>query len=161
MPLSQLTFTASINWSLYKVNSGFGNTKQGPSSESFSLANISTTTFNQLYGADISLAASASQTINCASLTNLVGESFGFGHLLMLWVYASGSECTVSPGASNALEPYGAGNSVIVPSGGINIQSYPATATGLVVNSGAKNLLLTNTGLTALTVTVVILGSTI
>lgn len=163
MATSLATFSSNLTFALAKANTGFSNTALQTSSTSFNLNGLSLTTFNQVFAKQYTLAASASQTVDLTSLTNLVNEAFSFGHLLTIIIKAVGSECTVSPGASNPQQWFfgTTTDSVVIEAGGMLAYSGPATATGSAVSGSHKTLLFTNSGLTSLTLTVVILGSTI
>jgi len=162
MPLTAASFNTSLAWTQQKANTGQGATTQGPDSESFNLNGLNVTTFNQLYVASFTLAASASQTIDVTSLTNLVGESFGFGHTLTILILPVGSQCTVQPGGTNPLQWFfgGTGQSVVITAGGMLAYSEPVAGPGAAVSGSHKTLELTNSGATSLTVSVVLLGST-
>ena len=162
MPLTAASFNTVLAWTQSKTNPAAGNTNQGPDSQSFNLGGLTVATFNQLYVATFTLAASASQTIDVTSLTNLIGESFSFGHTLTLLILPTGSQCTVQPGGTNPLQWFfgGTTQSITVTAGGMLAYSEPVAGPGAVVSSSHKTLELTNSGVTSLTVTLVLLGST-
>lgn len=163
MPLQQLNLSFSLSWLLQAANTGFGNSTEGPDSISANLAGVSVSTWNQLYAAQFTVAASANHTIDLSTgLTNLVNESFGFSKVLAMVIKSSGGSITWSPAASNGFSYNLAGTTptYIVHDGAVFAASEGATATGIVVDSTHKNLFFSNTGGTTSTVTVVIAGKT-
>ena len=82
MPLTSLNLNTNLNWLLSTTNAYGTTTMEGPDSITFNPGSLNVSTWNQLYANTYTIAASANQTINLSSLTNLVGETFGFGHVL-------------------------------------------------------------------------------
>lgn len=147
---------------LSKANTGFANTTVSNTSIPFSLTGLNVSTFNQAFAAQYAITSSGSQTIDLTSLTNLVSESFSFGHALTIIVTTTGGQITLSPGASNPLTWFFGGTSptITITAGGMFCYSEPVTGPGTVVSSSHKTLTLTNNGGTTSTVTIGILGST-
>jgi len=162
MPLTTATLNNQLSFTLTRTNTGFNATKANNNSVTFNLNGLNVTTFNQVFAQQYTLAAAANQDIDLTSLTNLVYESFSFGHALLLMVTATGSQCTVTPGPTNGLQWFfgGSTQSVIIPAGGFFCFSEPVTGPGHVVDSTHKVLRFTNSGGTSLTLNVAILGST-
>lgn len=161
MPLTACQINAVLSWTLGKSNTGYGNTTEGPDSQNFTYTNVNSAV-NQLFAAEYTIASPGSQTIDCTSLTNLVAETFSFGHVFAIMVLPTGSSCSVGPGASNPLQWFFGGTSqtVNVTSGGMFFYAEPPAGNGIAVNSTAKTITLTNTGGASLTVQIAILGST-
>ncbi len=163
MPLSIASMNAVSSFTLAKANSGFAPTTSGPNSIAFSLPSLNLTYYNQAYSVQLSLAASASSTINLQSVTNLIGENVVFAHVLSIFVTAATSEFTISPGAMNGLNwylsIYGSAG-VVIPAGGFFAFSSPATSLGTVVDSSHKNLAVQNTGAVTGICSLVIFGAT-
>jgi len=164
MPLSNLTLNANVQWQLSKTNSGFSSTTFGPASSNFNLNGINLTTFNQLAALEYtSIASSGSETVDLTSLTNLVGESFSFGHVLGIMVLPVGQPCTFGPGAANPQQWFfgGTTETIIAPAGSGFCYSAGPTDTGSAVDSTHKTLTFTNSGAGTMTsLTVLIWGST-
>src|SRR5579885_880511 len=162
MPLTNVSLVAQVSWALSRTNPPFGNSTEGPDTEFFSLNGISTTTFNQLAANQYTITSSSTTNIDLTSLTNLLYESFSFGHVLSIMVLPTGDQVTLAPGASNGLVWFfgSSSQSITIPAGGCFVFSLPPSASGQVVNSTHKILSLTASGAGSSTVTVVILGST-
>lgn len=163
MPINTVTLNVALQWALTRTNSGgFANTTQGADSLNFTLSGINTSTFNQLYVTQLSLAASASTTLDLTSLTNLVYESFSFGHVITIMVLPVGNNVTIEPGASNPLQWFfgGTTQTILVDNNGCFLWSNGASATGTVVNSTNKTLKFTNSSGASNLIDVLIIGST-
>lgn len=166
MPITQLTMNNQLSWQLQATKTGFTNLVQGTDNISSNLAGLAVPgTFNQLFAAQYSLAASGgTQTFDLRSFTNLVDESVTLGHALTIFVTVTGTNANVNlvPGASNGLVWFfGTGtDSINIPTGSSFMFSGPAAGPGEVVDATHKTMTLTNNGSGAATVKVVILGST-
>ncbi len=162
MPLSQLALNASLTFAESVDNTGgFVPTTMGTDSVSFNLGGISLTTYNQLFAAQYTIAVSGTQTIDLTTLTNFVCESFSFNGVISIMLLPTGSSCTLSPGASNALQWFfgGTTQSVTVPAGGLFVFSAPASGPSTTVDGTHKTLKLANAGAGVLTVDFFVLGS--
>jgi hypothetical protein len=162
MPLQNVNLTVNLPWTQSAtIAGGFQPVTQGPDSQNFSLFNINVATYNQLYTASYTLAASATQTIDLTSLTNLVGESIDYTQALSILVLPVGSQCTLKPGATNPLTWFfgGSTQSIIIPDSGMFAFSCPATGSGATVSGTAKTLELINSGATSLVVDITIIGA--
>jgi len=162
MSLTSLSCNAQVGWSLENSTvTGFSTAKESDSLQwGLALANL--TTVNQVYVTKLTLAASAASTINLTSLSNLVSESFSFGHVLGLIVLPTGAGVTVEPGASSGL-PWMLGGTtptITVNAGGLWVWSDPSTP-GTTVDGTHKNITITNlSGSATAIVKLAIFGST-
>ena len=147
MAVTQLGLNINLSWLMAVANVYGTNTTEGPDNINFSLSGVDVTTYNQLYACTYTIAASGSQTIDLTSLTNLVSESFGFGHVLAMVIKTSGSPITLSPGASNGFVYNFGGTSPTwtVANGGVFAVSESTTG-GVAVTSSYKTITLTNNG---------------
>lgn len=161
MPLDSLTFNNNITWSMSKANTGYADTKNGPTSASFSLSGVDIANYNYLYVASLTVAPSATTTIDLSSLTSLLGEAINFTKVLTIVVTTTGNQITVATGATNGLVWFFGGTSptITIPTGGMFAFSEAATSTGTTVDATHKTLKFTNNGATTnATVKVQILG---
>lgn len=161
MPLTQLTLTASLGWTLdVPLAAAFADLIQGPSTTSVNLSGIDLTVWTELYAEQFTIAASGTQTVNLNSFTDLTGQAVTALHALAFMVVVSGAATdtlNVKPAASNALQWFfGSATStgVNVHGGGAFVFMDPAGATGSAISSTACDLLLTNNGFNPLTVVV-------
>lgn len=163
MPLTNIGLSAQVNWNLQNgTATGFIAATESDSLQ-WILTNLNLTTYNQIYAATLSIAASSSTTLDLTSLTNLVGEFFSFGHVLGIFVNPTTTDITVGPGTSNGLQWMwdDATAKTTIHNGGIWVWSDPSTGPGTVVDSTHKTLTFTNlSGSTAASVDLIIFGST-
>jgi hypothetical protein len=163
MPLTNASLTMNLAWAMNRVSAGgYSPLTQGNDSVTYNLGGLDIAVFNQLYAVQLSLATGISQTIDVTSLTNLVYETFSYGHITTIVVLPTGSKVTIQPGASNPLTWFfgGSTQSVTVPAGGVFLFSTDAGGDGDVAITTNKTLEFTNSGSTPLLCDVILLGST-
>jgi hypothetical protein len=120
MPLDGSSHLAAMSWRHTRQNDGFLNAIQGP--DSLTVGSDDT-------GADIvfaqtkTLAASAKQTYDLTSLTNLLSQSISFGDVVASMVSVVSGSVTISPGSSNAATLFMGGTTpgINIPEGGFVI----------------------------------------
>jgi hypothetical protein len=163
MPLQNITMGNFFGWNLqYGTPTGFNAATQNDSLQ-YNLSNVNIATWNQLYSASLTIAPSATTTIDLTNFVNLVQETVAFAHVLSIFVMPTGSGVSIAPGSSNGLTWFLGGTipTITIDKGGVFMWSDPGNATGTVVNSSHKTLAFTNTsGSLTLTLDVQILGST-
>lgn len=161
MSLSQVSFVAAVNWSLANsAATGFSAATESDNS-SFTLTGISTTTWNQIYAAQITLTALGTTSIDLRSLTNLVNESFSFLHVLAIYVLPTGN-MKIGPGAANGLLWFwvSAAGYTTIKAGGVLMHSDSISSTGTATDATHKTLDLTDTSNASNLVEIMVLGST-
>jgi hypothetical protein len=152
MPLTSLGSRSRISYTLQKTNTGLPPTVAGPASEGYVYDQPAGA--NQVYAAEITLAASATQDINLNSFTNLVGESVTGIGAYSLFLMPTGADVKITPSPSNGISWFFDSTGLTVPDGGELKWSQPIAAT---VSSGAGSLRLTNTsGSASVVVTIVV-----
>jgi len=140
MPLDGSSHSIAIGWRHTRQNDGFLNVIQGP--DSLAVGSDDT-------GADIvfaqtkTLAASAKQTYDLKSLTNLLSQSISFGDVVASMVSVASGSVTLSPGSSNAAALFMGGTTpgINIPEGGFVICSSSSS-----IDATHKNVDLTAGG---------------
>jgi len=163
MPLTNIGLSAQATWSLQSgAATGYAAASQGDDLP-WVLAGIDVAVWNQLYVATLSTAASGTATIDLTALSNLVGESFSFGHVLAIAVLPQTADVRMQPGGAHPIQWFfnNLAAGVVVHNGGVFVWSDPATSTGTAVTGTAKTFTVTNlSGTTAASTDLLILGST-
>lgn len=156
MPLDTLNLTAAVEWKMSKDVTGFKDAFQGQESKAFALA-PTIATWDQLFAAYYTIAASGTQLIDLSSFTSLVGEAVTGTSALFLVLIPTGvdAECTIEPDATNGLEWFFGAGTLVIPTGGFLMYCEP-DAGGVVIDGTHKELLVTNTGSDTLTLYVLI-----
>jgi hypothetical protein len=160
VPLTQSSLEVRSTYALTRTNTGFGDTKVGPKTRTYTLQ-PAVATFNQLYAARLVLAAAASQTVDFSAITNLAQEAATLTKAVTLELYPSGTDAAVKiePGAADPLTWFFSGTTpaITIPTGGVFVFAQPLAQ---VVSGAAKNLKFTNTGSGTLTLDVILRGGT-
>lgn len=166
MPLTQLTLSAQLGWTLSQPVTGFAPDVQGPDNASAGLTGLSLTTWNELFGAQYTIAGSGgTQVVNLNSFTDLAQVPVTALHALALFIAVTGAvtdTLNVKPAASNTLQWFfgGTTHSINIHGGGAFLWTDPISAIGAALSASVSSLLLTNTGAAPLTVKVVALVGT-
>ena len=162
MSLAQLTLKTGIIWQLSRVNAGgFQPTLQGIDSVQLTLSLGDFSGADDAYITELSLAASANQTIDFSSFTDLAGNTVTPTKVYAILVKPTGTGAVIqiAPGASNPLTWFFGGTTptVSVPAGGamLLMQTGPTTIDGT-----HKTLKFTNTGSGALLCDLVVITGT-
>lgn len=147
----------SISWEQSATNTGFNDTTQkGDISVSLT---PSTTTYNEVFLARYSMAASGTQTVDLYSITTLLNQAKTITKLIGLIIKATasvtGGVLKIENGGSNPLLwPLASGDAMSVTVGTAGAVVLIAQGTTHTVSNTAKTLLLTNTGTQTITVLV-------
>lgn len=166
MSLEQFSLGASVTWEMRRAVSGFEDVVQGPETKSFSLAGLSTTTWNAVFAARYTILAAGTQAVDLRSYTDLPGNSITATKALSLLILVEGAttgSLNVKKHGTDGLQWFfeNASYGINIPGGGMNLFSAAPTAAGTTVDASNRQLLLTNNGAGSLTVTVVVLESTV
>lgn len=140
MPLSGSSYLAGMGWRHTRQNDGFLNSIQGPDS----LASSSDDTgADAVFAQTKVLAASAKQTYDLKSLTNLLSQSVSFGSVKAMMVISNSGTVTLTPGASNPASLFmgGTGAGINIPEGGFVVSASTSS-----VDATHKNVDLTAGG---------------
>jgi hypothetical protein len=160
-----LSLAASATWSQSQSNGALQGTTQGPDSLSYR-ATPDAATYTQVQATQLTLAASASQTLDLSSFTTLLNATATCTKVLGVLVKATntvtGGQLKIEPGASSAIDfwlggttpsltlacgdPAGPGCAVLIADGAAR-----------AVSGSVKNVKLSNPGTQTVTVSVVIL----
>lgn len=156
MSLTTCAVTGGIRWSQQKTNSGFSITRQGPD-DLISSITPPVNTINELFAETRVIAAGATHTWDLTALTNFFSQAIAFNKARALHVAVSGGTARLQPGASDpATWFFGtSADAITLPDGSFITIGW---GTNAVVTSAAKNLAITNTGATSVTVQIAILG---
>jgi hypothetical protein len=156
MSVDIATVVGSISWVQSKTNTGFVKTKQGPDQLSITQT-PSTSTYNRIYAASGTLAASGTTTIDLQGVTDYLGQSLTLTKIIALQFTATGSNFSYEPGASNGLTWFLSGTSpvVTVKDGGFFLIGDGTYGT---VSGSAKTIKITNVGATSGTYEIALIG---
>lgn len=153
--------SSTISWQLTQDNDPFSQTSQGPDSAG---ANFSWTTggtgVTAVMAKQYTIAISSSQTIDLLSQTNLLNQSDVFARVYAIEVLPTGSNCVISPAATDPLVWFfgSATDSVTVKAGGTFLLANPDDESN-AITAGASKLTLTNPSATdILVVKLIIIG---
>lgn len=163
MSLTALQLASQVNWNQAGTATGPFSAPTESSSLSFNLGSLNLTTWNQVYANQLTVASGGSTSVDLTSVSNLLGESFSFAHVLAICLSVSGANMSFGPaGVTNGLQWFMNSTSAVVnvDAGGWFMWSDPNTATGTVVNATNKVLKFSNLGSATGGVSVVIVGST-
>lgn len=156
--LTSLQTSIVIQWVQAQPNGVFKSTTQGVDGVDWNTADLAVG-FTEVYAGSLSIAASATTTLDLTALENLVYTTFTFTSLLYLFAFPSGSSVKVGPGASNGLQIFGSTNTVTTPANGVLFWSGDPAGAGLTVDSTHKTVALNNPGGTTLTLEIVLVGA--
>jgi len=144
MPLTVGSLVSTASWTQTKTNTGRQDLTQGPDS-TVGTVSFAVATVNRVYTYPISLAASATATIDLQALTTLLGETDAWTKVqgILLTVDSGGGNIKLGQGASNPLTWFFGGTTptITVQAGGFFALGDGATST---VSSSVKTLKLTN-----------------
>lgn len=157
--LTQLTLSASMQWTLSKANTGFASTKQGSDNSTYSNTLTSFGTWTELYAQEFSIASGGGfNEFDLSSFTNLVGVAVTAGHILAIEIIPTGTnaQCLFAPGTTNGLTWFFGGTTptLTLKINGTFFWSDDPAGTGTVIDSTHKTLRLTNNGSGTLTAVV-------
>lgn len=156
--LTNTTLYSNVSWNLSKTLTGLTPATQ-VGGFAFSLANLNLATWNAVYVAVPTIAASSSTTIDLTSVADLLGTSLVFTKVKAIQVQPTGANITVAPAASNGLVWMG---TITVKNGGLFCWSESISDTGTVVDSTHKSLTFTNLSASvSVAVSIYLLGSTL
>ncbi|AMV25527.1 hypothetical protein VT84_14105 [Gemmata sp. SH-PL17] len=164
MPLSSFDLQANVQFAFTVPVANWADLTQGDNQVVFSLPDLDTDVWDDAYAAVLTIASSASTTIDLKSFTNLAGESVALTKALAIVVKVAGTSgvLKITPGASNGLVWFaGSTDGHVVRAGESFTQAGDPTGSGITVDSTHKTLTFANTGATSITVTVAIVGSTL
>ncbi len=164
MALDSINVQAAVTWEQSRPVAGFANVTQGSDTANFALSALDTATWDALFAAQYTIAASGTQAVDLRTFTDLPGNSVTADKVLTILILVAGATAdrlNVKPHGTDGLQWFfgGATESVNVPGGGCLMFSEGAASAGTTVSATARQLLLTNTGGAALTVKVVALTS--
>jgi len=157
---NSVTATASLGWKQTQTNESgtFGATVQGP--DSFTARySPNTTTYSEILLDVFTLNASANTTIDFRSFTNLLNNTVTatgvLGMLVKATATVTGGQLQIEPGASNPLSWILSGTSpaitLDVGTAGACLMVWEGTTQ--TVNATVRNVLFSNPGTQAITVT--------
>lgn len=161
MAVTQVSIQASTTFAIERAVTGFTTLAYGPETVSFSLTSLDTATWNVVFAATYTLAASGTQTVDLRAFTDIAGNVISSADkALQLQITVTGAAAdllNVKPHGTNGLQWFfeNASYGVNVPGGGCLLFSEGASSTGTTVSATSRQLLLTNNGSAALTVTVI------
>ena len=152
--------SATLSWKQSQINDSgtFGATTQGP--DSFTARYTpNTTTYNEILLDTFVLNAAANTTIDFRSFANLLNNTVTatgvLGMLIKATATVTGGQLQIEPGASNPLNWFLGGTSptitLDVGTAGAGLQIWEGTTQ--TVNATVRNVLFSNPGTQAVTVT--------
>lgn len=158
MALTLANISASLQWILTKVNSGFKSSKQGPDSLSASI-NYDTTTTNKIILSQFTLTSGATQTIDLQSAVDLLGASVTMTKAVALEFTSVGNDVKLTCAGTNGLTAWFLRNSgeLWVTDGGFVCVGW-TYAKAVTVDATHKNIVFTNSSGASAVVTVSVLG---
>ena len=160
MPLTQVNLSASVSWALARAVTGFADVTHGPDAKSFSLNALDPDVWNEVFGAQYTIAAAGTQAVDLRTFTDFAGTSVTADKALAVIVLVEGAgadRLNVLPHGTDGLQWFFGGTTegVDIPGGGMLMFSEGADSTGTTVDATHRQLLLTNNGAADLVVTVV------
>lgn len=171
MPISALELSAVLKFSLTKVVADWPDIEQGENQIAFALPpdTVDITKWSQAFAAVYALDPTDTATIDLRSFTNLADEAVVLTKVLAIAVQvvatvstAAGGALTLLPGASNPFSGFltSATEGLLLPAETGAVLTGAADFAGHTVDGTHKEIDLENTGTDAITVTVIIIGST-
>ncbi len=155
---NSLTIGASMGWAQASANAGFDDSKQGPSTTSFT-ATPSATTYSEVYLAQFTIAASANVTKNFNSFVNAFATTITATKILGILVKATGATgiMKIEPApADNPLTWFLSGTTpaITLNCGTDGCGLMVCDGSAFTMSGTVKNWKISNTGAATITVTI-------